>query len=211
MTPLKIGFDVDGVLAPFHETLVDVYNYRYNDNLTIHQLDGELENLSPERFKKIIEIFNEPNWFANLVPYPEASDVIYHLDKYTDLYQSVVCTAPARDLNGLVNPLSAAEKFAWVKQWFPLLSHNVIVTKYKSLIKVDILVDDTAKNIISWCEEHPTGIGYLIDQPWNRKFTNLPMNGVRGSLKDTITFIDKFWCKDRNKFIYRLDELKEWK
>lgn len=207
MKQFKAGMDLDGVLIPFHETVIDVYNKRYNDNLTVHDLDGELENLSPDLFRKIIEIFNEPDWFTNLVPYSNAKDVVDRLiDKQ---FEIVVCTAPSRDANGLINPLSAAEKFAWVKQWFPSLAHSVIVTKHKSLIKVDMLIDDTVNNIIKWCHEHPSGIGYLIDQPWNRKSKNLPTNSVRGTLENVIPFVEKFWCVDRNKFVYRLDELKE--
>lgn len=205
----KVGLDLDGVLVSFHDALINTYNQRYNGNLSINDLDGELENLGSDLLKKVVEIFNEPNWFIDLLPLPDAINIV---SNYVDLeYEVMICTAPARDLNGLTNPSSASEKFLWIRRWLPFWANNVIITRHKALIDVDILIDDTGHNIVNWCKEHPNGIGYLVDQPWNRNFNSFAHNAVRGSLENSIKFIKQFWCQERGKFVYRLDELQNWK
>jgi 5'(3')-deoxyribonucleotidase len=203
----KVALDLDGVIVNFHQRLIDVFNERYpTKKLTVVDINCEIESLGPELAPKLLAIFNEEGWFLNLDPFPNA---ISTASSFDDLgYDVTVCTAPARDINGKINPSSASEKYVWMNQWLPMWANNMIITKHKELIGTDILVDDTGYNIINWCRENPDGIGFLIDQPWNQTFTKYPTNSTRGNLEDVPTFIDKFWCRKRGKFIYRLEELK---
>ena len=204
----RIALDLDGVIADFFQKLLEEYNKRYQQKLSVSDIDCELENLGPDVVKKLIEIFNEPQFFLNLEPLPNAINTV---SRYPDLgYQTTICTAPAR-INGLINGRTAAEKFDWIRKYLPFWANDVIITKHKKLVDVDIIIDDAPPNILSWCGEHPKGIGYLVDQPWNKKWTRFPLNAVCGKLEDVTTFINEFWCQDRGCFIYRLDELKPWK
>jgi len=205
----KIGLDLDGVIANFHQKLLEVYNQKYGANLTVQDIDCELEKLGPDIYHKVIEIFNEPNWFLNLEPLPDAIALV---TKFLDLeYLVTIVTAPARDLHGWINPASAAEKYVWLQKNLPFWSTNAIITKHKEVVAVDILIDDTGHNIVNWCREHPSGVGYLVDQSWNRSFKGLPKNAVRGPLSKVADFIEKYWCKERGNFIFRYDELSnDW-
>ena len=207
----KIGLDLDGVVCDFHQKLIDTYNSRRQPDskeLTISDIDCELEKLPTEIYQKVISIFNEPGWFTNLKSLPDAIPLV---TQFMDLnYETTICTAPARDLKGCINPKSAAEKYDWLQQNLPFLANNAIITKHKEIVGVDLLVDDTGYNIKNWCREYPEGIGYLVDQPWNQNFKDLPMNSVRGSLHNVPKVIENFWCKTRGKFIYRYEELLNW-
>lgn len=205
----KIALDLDGVICNFHEKLINVYNQKYNGKLTVNDIDCELESLGPDLYPKVIQIFNEPGWFLDLELLPDAMNVI---SNYVEAdYSVTICTAPARDLTGYTNPGSASEKLIWIRKWLPFWANNVIITRHKELVHADILIDDTWHNIVNWCREHPDGIGFLVDQPWNKSFTQYPVNSIRGSLRDVITIIKKFWCPERGKFVYRLDELLSWR
>ena len=202
----KIALDLDGVVVNFHQTLIDLYNERFNASITTDEIDGDLESLGTELARNLISIFNEDGYILNLEPLPDA---IHIVSQFPDLgYKVTICTAPARNLDGIINPTSAAEKFSWIRKWLPFWANDVIITKHKELVATDILIDDWAYNIANWCKENPEGIGYLVDQPWNQKQRPYPANAVRGKLSEVSTFIDKYWCQERGKFIYRLDELK---
>lgn len=201
----EIALDLDGVVVDFFRKLVEVYNYRYQKNLTLSDLDRGLDSLDPE----LVAIFNEPDWFINLDPIPNA---IALASQFNDLgYRVTICTAPARNLDGLINGRTAAEKFDWIRKWLPFWSNDVIITKHKELVKADILVDDAPYNISAWCERHPEGIGVLVDQPWNKSWKQYPQNAIRGRLADIPWLIENYWCFERAKFVYRLKELEQWR
>lgn len=203
----KVALDLDGVIINFHQRLIDVFNERYPDQkLTVEHINCEIESLGPDLAPKLLEIFNEKGWFLKLKPLPNAITIA---SSFVDLgYDITVCTAPARDRDGKINPSSASEKYTWMNTWLPMWANNMIITKHKEVVGTDMLIDDTGFNIVNWCGENPNGIGFLIDQPWNRNFTKYPTNSVRGNLEDIPAFVDKFWCRKRSRFIYRLEELK---
>jgi len=203
----QIALDMDGVLVGFHSSLLETYNQRFDPKLSYIDLDGDFETLGSEVANRLKSIFNEKGFFKELQPLPNAINIATRL---TDLYSVVICTAPARDLDGLVNPFSAAEKYEWIRHYLPTYTNSAFITMSKYLVAVDMLVDDYPGNIVKWCDKHPKGIGYLVDQPWNQKFIHCNNNIVRGSLEDVINFIDAFWCESRGGFHYRLEELKQW-
>lgn len=205
----KVGMDLDGVVVDFFYPLIEKYNEEHRDSLTVFDIKCELETLGPDKTKKLIKIFNRPGYLKELKPLPGAIDIVK--DLLSEEYDITICTAPARDLNGIVNGESAAEKVIWLKKWLPELVNKLIITQHKAMITVDILIDDFTHNIINWCDAHPEGIGFLVHQPWNLEFKSLPVNAVRSSLERLSQFLSTFWCKDREKFIYRYDELAIWK
>lgn len=205
----RIALDLDGVIANFHQELVRVYNSLYEDNLSIEDFDGDFETLEHSIYERLIHIFNEPEFFKNLRPLP---GVIEHISKYSDYgFEVIVCTAPARRLTGLINGLTASEKFDWIQKWLPFWGNDVVITKHKYLVKADILVDDMPANIVTWCEENPNGIGLLIAAPWNRNFMHLPNNAILGELADILNIVEKFWCLERGQLVFRYDELAHWR
>lgn len=204
----SVALDLDGVIVNFHQKLIDVYNTKYPDEtLTVCDLNCEIESLGPELAPKLLEIFNSKGWFSALEPLPNAISLAMNL---LDLgYEVTVCTAPARDKDGKINPFSFSEKVEWMHRWLPFWTNNMVITKHKEVVQADILIDDTGHNIINWCGKNENGIGYLIDQPWNRNFIKYPTNSHRGTFQDVAAFVDKFWCRKRGQFIYRLDELNQ--
>lgn len=206
----RIVLDLDGVVVDFFQKLITVYNKRFpDDELTLEDINCELEQLGPERASRLIDLFNEPGWFTNLRPLPGAINIVSHYASAG--YSILICTAPARTANDHINGNSAAEKFEWIQKHLPAWGHQIVITRNKEHIDGDIFVDDTPSQIIKWCNTHPDGIGVLVDQPWNSCWIDLPKNAIRADLQDVGGIMAHFWCKETERFAYRVHELRNWK
>lgn len=205
----KIILDLDGVVVQFFQKLIRIYNLRHSDDpLTLSDINCELEQLGPGRSERLIAMFNEPGWFLDLEPLPGAINTITH---YANAgHEIVVCTAPARFPEGKINGTSAAEKFTWIQKNLPIVGNKIIITQNKDSIKGDLFIDDTPYQVINWCKENPEGIGLLVDQPWNKRWVNLPGNATRANLSDIGRIVSAFWCSDTGRFAYRTCDLRAW-
>lgn len=207
----SIAVDLDGVVADFYKLLIQVYNSRHSPSLRLEQItDYDFSVIfSEDVVDKIVPIFNEPKFFERLNPMPRAIEVLSDLRSAG--YKIIICTAPARGRTGLINGLSAFEKLEWVAKHLPSHANDVIITMLKQFVQTDMLVDDYPFNIVEWCKMNPKGVGYLVDQVWNRSTTtSLPKNAVRGSLLNLHNFVDSFWCPERGVFGYTTAQLKKW-
>lgn len=206
----SIALDLDGVVCAFFERLIQVYNSRYSDKLSLSSFnDYAFERcLSPEVVEKVITIFNEPGFFVSLEVLPYAIETIREFTARQ--YDFKICTAPARNLNKKINGNSSAEKFEWLETWLPEQCNSAIVTASKEYVATNLLVDDSPMNIIAWCARNQNGIGYLVDQPWNQMFTDYPLNCVRGAVQDVCGFIDDHWCPKNGEFKIPEEELCKW-
>lgn len=205
----SLAIDLDGVVVNFFDELLRIYNTEVEENLSIDSIDYDFEILPVDVSNRMREIFNREGYFESLEALPNAINI---LNKFRDLgFPSIICTAPARDLNGLINGRSAAEKYNWVQKHLPAWGNDVMITKDKYYTNTNMLIDDFPPNISLWCAANPAGVGYLIDQPWNKRFSHYPPNAVRGPLERVISFVDKFWCEERRIFAYRLEELRSWR
>ena len=206
----RIVLDLDGVVVAFFQKLITVYNERFpDDQLTLEDINCELEQLGPERASRLIDLFNEPGWFTNLRPLPGTINIVSHYASAG--YPILICTAPARMANGHINGNSAAEKYEWIQKHLPAWGYQIVITRDKEHIDGDIFVDDTPSQIIKWCDTHPDGIGVLVDQPWNSRWIDLPKNALRADLQDVGAIMSHFWCKETERFAYRAHELRNWK
>jgi len=211
----SLAIDLDGVVADFNTAMLGDYNALPEvqagtvPGLLMSQLNYNFEQLDPAIFTRLRTIFNTPGFFLKLKPLPNAIEI---LTRFRDNgFPSIICTAPTRDHNNLINGKSADEKFSWVQQHLPLCGNDIMVTKDKFYTGTDMLIDDYPPNITLWCEQNPNGVGYLVDQSWNQGIKHYPINCARGSLAQVLTFIDDFWCETRGIFAYRLDELEAWR
>lgn len=211
----SLAIDLDGVVVSFFEQVIIDYNELPEVRegkaapLKIEQIDYDFELLGEDVVVRLKNIFNRKGFFLKLKPLPNALNIV---TKFKDMgFPGIICTAPARDLQNKINGQSAAEKYDWVQEHLPPWGNDVMITKDKYFAGTDMLIDDYPPNITLWCRANPKGIGYLIDQSWNTRFTHYPVNAVRGTLENVIPFVNKFWCEERGMFVYRLDELKEWR
>lgn len=163
MTQLTIAVDVDGTVADLYPELFRLYNKDYNDNLTYQGAMKSYEHTSwgvkPECGNKILDYFDLPNLYDNIVPITGALEGISYLRNlgYRIVFNSSCFINRSDDkLKWLIKHKFIKSNNRLFKDW--------IVVSDKSLINAHIMIDDRPENIYNF-----KGIGILFDQPYNRE------------------------------------------
>lgn len=157
--PWRIGVDCDNVINNLAESIIDVYNKDYNDNLSIadittYNMRQFFKNVSPDKF---CDYFMDKRVWDNI---KVLENCVATLKKYHDLGCEIyIVTATA--------PQNISSKSAWLQEQLPFLNmyDSLIVIKNKQMLGrgIDILIDDCVDNLVD---------GYyhkiLFDYPWNR-------------------------------------------
>jgi len=157
---LRIGLDMDGVLANLLPVWLEKYNREFNDNLKLEQITlWNWHSLSRDKQgKRIYKILDDPELFKTL-PVIEGSQEV--LEKYHKKIDFWVVTAA-------FNPINIPAKDYWLRKNFPFLNpEKFMFVRNKSGFNGDLLVDDKPKNI-----DLMDGRGILFSAPHNLKETD---------------------------------------
>lgn len=107
------------------------------------------------------DIATKPGFFENLVPISGALDALQEMKAAgIDVW---LCTSPMRSSNYCV-----LEKYAWVIKHLGMSwTGHIILTKDKTLISGDVLIDD---KIQRGCEQRPGWVQICFAQSYNREY-----------------------------------------
>lgn len=160
---MKILVDMDDVLADFEGEFFRIYRQKHPDKPYILPEDRRLFRLTEEYPKNtapyVKGVYLAPGFIKNLPPIAGGLDALLEMEEKG--HQVMICTSPLYDYENCV-----LEKFEWMdrylgKEW----SSKIILTKDKTLVKGDILIDDkpliTGKCTPEW--EH-----VLYTKPYNQ-------------------------------------------
>lgn len=178
---MLILIDVDSVVADFDSFIIDKYNETHSPTInSIVKVDGGLLKVHPLQLDNLREGVNEvmckPGFFADIPIIPGAKDAVYGM---LELGHTIYfCTSPK-----LSNPTCADDKLKWIAEHFDYgLSKKTIITKDKTLVYGDILIDDRI-NIPGHMEPFWTHV--LFNTPYNEHIND-----------DRIHFSWKTWQRD---------------
>lgn len=165
MKQLTILVDIDSVVA---DTLPAWLLRIYQNTGVLATMDqitewnmtacSPLNQLAPEQ---IYDILNEPGFTLNLPQLPGANENLRRL--HNAGHQIYFVTARF----GAVN---MPETLAWIRKHFPWVKpeQQLNFIKNKHLFLGDVLIDDSADNLLAYRESHPTADLITIDYPYNR-------------------------------------------
>lgn len=151
---LKIGLDWDDTIAPFNDVAVELANKKYHTDLKLDDITS-WENTGKASIVK--EFYSSTEIYKLQHPSEEAVNFVNELRKKADVY---IVTAVAPEFMGV-----RAKQILDAFPDFP--QSNIIMGFGKSLIKLDILLDDAPHNILDSSAKFPV----LLRKPWNHKIT----------------------------------------
>ena len=151
-----ICVDIDGVLNNLVEKTLELYNTHNGKNIKISDIKtyNFYDCLPQEDAKGIIELFKNKELWDSLTPLPGSQNAFKQL--VNNGHQIYLATAT--DITNF------EWKCNWVTNFYPFIpTDNIMRIMNKSLLNVDVLIDDCLDNLI-------TNFAYrvCIDHPWNR-------------------------------------------
>lgn len=155
---LTFGIDWDDVIAPFNDRAIELANeeYQFDPPLTLEDITS-WENTG--RASVIKQYYHDPRLYDRQYVPQEAKDFIRKLQTKGIVY---IITA--------VYPQFMSRRIEQIKEAFPdFPEENIIMGFHKSIVHVDITLDDGPKNILKSNAKFPV----LMRKPWNRELTGL--------------------------------------
>ena len=161
---MRILVDMDGVIADFDQEFLQRWRKRHPEKFympleqrTVFYVKDEY----PEELKPFVaEILLESSFFEEMVPVPGAIEALIEMDARG--FEVFICSSPLSTYGNCV-----LEKYKWVEKFIgPSWVKKIILTKDKTIVKADYLIDD--KPEISGVEKEPSWEHIVYDRPYNR-------------------------------------------
>jgi len=160
---LRILMDIDGVVADFMATALDIVEKLSGDRY--HPTDFHawdiFETIPREHELDFLDAFKVKGTCLGIPLIPGSKEGVDGLRARGDLY---VVTSPM----GCVETWSH-ERDAWLKQHFEIPTSKIIHTSAKYVCAGDWLIDDKPANITPWLEHNPNGKAMLWHHNYNAK------------------------------------------
>lgn len=190
MNKINCGFDLDCVLNNLTEVWTQELNKKYH-------LHVKYEDIKEWDMSKAFKTLTKKQIYKPLI-----KRKIWKHIRPTDGSQE--CLKLLKESGCKVYIITATHyknvkwKVNWLKKYFPFMSwDDVIIVKDKSLINVDVLVDDYEANLINGTYKK-----LLFNQPWNENFNEKSNNIIRVHSFDDISknILSMTKCKDETDF-----------
>lgn len=179
-----IALDLDNCLNDLTEKTLEFYNSQNDQKIQMSDLTSYSfdDCLNKKDAEGIMRLFKNKVLWDSLKPIAGAREGLQKLLDAGHRVYIVTATAPE----------NFAWKVQWLKKWFPFFnSDNVWRIMDKSLLKCDILIEDSLEQLI----KHKLCHRICLDYPWNR------------SVDDFVYDIKR--CKTWNEILEMITTIKE--
>ena len=152
----KVGIDLDDTINNLVDVWVDCYNKDYNDNVKIEDIKSWHIGEYTKAGKDFYKYLDDGKLFKNLLIKNGAAEIIERLCKEHEVY--IVTASPS------YNEGVCDDKVNFIKKHMPFFPiKNIIFITNKSLLDLDVLIDDGIHNF-----EDFKGTKIVFDKPWNQ-------------------------------------------
>ena len=158
--------DMDDVIVEFEKKIIELIlkqNPEKKDLLKKERKKFKLSEEYPELKEAIEEIKSQKELTKNLEPVPGSVEALKEIKKKG--HEVFICTSPLTKYE-----TSVLEKYKWVEENFGYeWTKRIILTKDKTMIKGDILIDDNPE--IKGLKD-PEWEHIIFDRPYNKHIKN---------------------------------------
>lgn len=163
---MKIGVDIDNVVYNTTQVILDIHYENTGERLNINDIQSyDISEYVSDKYKKdFYKIFLDKRVLKRVQLLPDCVETIKQLhDMGYEIY--FVTAADIANIH---------KKYRFLCRTFPFIDvrKRLITTQKKQMIKVDVLIDDCAENLIGG--EY---FGVLFNYPWNQYLSSI--NSVR--------------------------------
>lgn len=169
---MKIGIDIDNVICTTSEAVVEYLNERLPITLSLDDINEYwMEKSIPEQYRWAVGLaFHDSAMWKKVKMIEGAAEGIETLYKKDDEIFFVTSTTPD----------NLKKKIKFLKRNLPFLSgdyinDHIITIKQKTLLNLDIMIDDYLDNLIG----ERSYYSICLDYPWNRKIAANTSNFIR--------------------------------
>ena len=152
----RIGIDFDETLFPTLEKVIEIYNKRHGTNIEISQITTYRlhDNFPTDVADELLELFVDRDVYSSLQPYKGAVRAVKTLiEQGNEIY--VATSTDVRNMEW---------KEELLQKYFPFIpKNNLIRIHNKSLLNLDVLIEDKLENLINTFADR-----VCINQPWNQ-------------------------------------------
>lgn len=163
--PLRILVDLDGIVVDmlpawlsqyWAEEALDHEEELGPEHITSWSVDGFVAN--PDGLNRIM---NRRGFFEHLAPMDGATDGLKALcDRGHDVW---VCTSPGTSV------YAPTDKVLWCQRHLPFLPQKkIIIAAHKYVVRGDVLIDDSPKQVGEYREHWPAAKLFGISHPYNQ-------------------------------------------
>ena len=164
---MRLGIDLDGVVADFNSGWMTRYNTDFGAALSPEDVTEWNAMVPLTHFADIDEFWtwasngDGPGLFRDLPLYPGASTALRDLARDHDIV--IITTKPS---------WATADTFAWIAN-HGIPTREVHITDQKWRIDCDVYLDDGPHNLASLVVERPDRTVCRFERPWN-----IPVDGA---------------------------------
>jgi 5'-nucleotidase len=164
---MRFLIDMDGVLADWETRFLDLWRERHPGRPYVSIPERRsfyvTSDYPRELYPHVRSIYLAPGFYRTLPPIEGGIEALHEMDRLG--HRVSLCSSPLTDFQNCV-----LEKYEWVAEhlgpdWIPRL----VLTKDKTLVRADILVDDRPE--VEGAET-PEWEHVVFDQPYNRHVTD---------------------------------------
>lgn len=180
---MRIGIDMDSVIADLMTPLIEFHNIHYKTSFTLqHHTTYDLREVWSCDYKETLERvskFYDSEYFTNVIPMPGSIKGIQYLCQNHELL--IITSRPT---------ILEQKTEAWIQKHFPdTFSHIVLTNQYSKEntpsktkaevgkeLGIELMIEDGLEFALN-CSEAGIKV-FLLDMPWNQ-VKSLPKNITR--------------------------------
>lgn len=176
---MKVGVDVDGVLADFQEAYVTALTkasgrslYPYADYATRFPCWNHEKHhgYTPEEISAAWELIKaDPLFWFHLPPHFGAFDALEVLYNLAQAGAEVTFITARPGINAQEQTERWLEVYSPDIAWEPKVIVSSEKGKYARDLRLDKYIDDRVENVIDVCLNAPSCQVYVMDRPWNQQ------------------------------------------